>query len=80
MPEQKFAQGTTGGRRNKNNLEKPDQMERADAIAAAESRKESRETVIIDNSTNSTSSSQGDSLVMSGGPEPAINTRKQSRG
>ena len=80
VPEQKFAQGTTGGRRNKNNLEKPDQMERADAIAAAESRKESRETVIIDNSTNSTSSSQGDSLVMSGGPEPAINTRKQSRG
>ena len=71
---------TTGGRRNKNNLEKPDQMERADAIAAAESRKESRETVIIDNSTNSTSSSQGDSLVMSGGPEPAINNRKTRRG
>ena len=80
VPEQKFAQGTTGGRRNKNNLEKPDQMERADAIAAAESRKESRETVIIDNSTNSSSSSQGDSLVMSGGPEPAINNRKTRRG
>ena len=76
VPEQEFAQ-PTGGRRNKNNLEKPDQMSRAETIAAAESRKESRETVIIDNSTNSSSSSQGDSLVMSGGPEPATNRRNR---
>lgn len=53
-------------------------LERADAIAA--SRKESRETVIIDNSTNNSSSSQGDSLVLTGNLEPAINIRKQSRG
>lgn len=58
-------------------LAKPDQMDRAETIAAAESRKESRETVVIDNSTNSNSSSQGDSLVMSGGPEPATNRRNR---
>ena len=72
---------TTGGRRNKNNLEKPDQMERADAIAAAESKKASSETVIIDNSTTSNSSSQGDSLVLTGNIEPAFNPRyKRGRG
>ena len=71
---------TTGGRRNKNNLEKQNQMERADAIAAAESRKESRETVIIDNSTNTNTSTSGDTLAMSGPPEPAVNPRKKSRG
>ena len=72
---------TTGGRRNKNNLEKPDQMERADAIAAAESKKASSETVIIDNSTTSNSSSQGDSLVLTGNIEPAFNPKyKRGRG
>ena len=72
---------TTGGRRNKNNLEKPDQMERADAIAAAESKKASSETVIIDNSTNNSSSSQGDSLVLTGNIEPAFNPKyKRGRG
>ena len=56
-------------------------MERADAIAAAESKKASSETVIIDNSTTSNSSSQGDSLVLTGNIEPAFNPKyKRGRG
>ena len=52
-------------------------MDRAETITAAESRKESRETVIIDNSTTSNSSSQGDSLVLTGNIEPATNRRNR---
>ena len=37
-------------------------------------------TTIVDNSTNNSSSVSGDTLAMSGSPEPAVNPRKQSRG
>lgn len=37
-------------------------------------------TTIVDNSTNNSSSVSGDTLAMSGIPEPAVNPRKQSRG
>ena len=37
-------------------------------------------TTIVDNSTNNSSSVSGDTLAMSGSPEPAVNPRKRSRG
>ncbi len=37
-------------------------------------------TTVIDASTNTNTSTSGDTLAMSGPPEPAVNTRKQNRG
>ena len=39
-----------------------------------------KELIFRDNSTNNSSSVSGDTLAMSGSPEPAVNPRKQSRG
>ena len=63
----------------------PNNLNRADAqetLSADARRKESRSgtTVVVDNSTNTNSSVSGDTLAMSGGPEPAVNPRKKSRG
>ena len=63
----------------------PNNLNRADAqetLSADARRKESRSgtTVVVDNSTNTNSSTSGDTLAMSGGPEPAVNPRKKSRG
>ena len=56
--------------------------ERQKSIEAAASRKESRGggTTVIDASTNTNTSTSGDTLAMSGPPEPAVNPRKKSRG
>ena len=56
--------------------------ERQKSIEAAASRKASRGggTTVIDASTNTNTSTSGDTLAMSGPPEPAVNPRKKSRG
>ena len=63
-------------------LNKVTPEERQKSIEAAASRKESRGggTTVIDASTNTNTSTSGDTLAMSGPPEPAVNPRKKSRG
>ena len=76
--------GSSAGGSGAKDIE-PNNLNRADAqetLSADARRKESRSgtTVVVDNSTNNSSSVSGDTLAMSGPPEPAVNPRKKSRG
>ena len=74
--------GTGGADLDETDLNKVAPEDRQGTIQAAASRKESRGggTTVIDASTNTNTSTSGDTLAMSGPPEPAVNPRKQSRG
>ena len=74
--------GKGGADIDETDLNKVTPEERQKSIEAAASRKESRGggTTVIDASTNTNTSTSGDTLAMSGPPEPAVNPRKKSRG
>ena len=74
--------GKGGADIDETDLNKVAPEERQKSIEAAASRKESRGggTTVIDASTNTNTSTSGDTLAMSGPPEPAVNPRKKSRG
>ena len=74
--------GTGGADLDETDLNKVTPEERQKSIQAAASRKASRGggTTVIDASTNTNTSTSGDTLAMSGPPEPAVNPRKKSRG
>ena len=74
--------GVQGADLDETDLNKVAPEDRQGTIQAAASRKESRGggTTVIDASTNTNTSTSGDTLAMSGPPEPAVNPRKQSRG
>ena len=74
--------GKGGADIDETDLNKVAPEERQKSIEAAASRKESRggATTVIDASTNTNTSTSGDTLAMSGPPEPAVNPRKKSRG
>ena len=74
--------GKGGADIDETDLNKVTPEERQKSIEAAASRKESRgsRTTVIDASTNTNTSTSGDTLAMSGPPEPAVNPRKKSRG
>ena len=74
--------GKGGAAIDETDLNKVAPEERQKSIEAAASRKESRGggTTVIDASTNTNTSTSGDTLAMSGPPEPAVNPRKKSRG
>ena len=74
--------GTGSADLDETDLNKVTPEERQKSIEAAASRKESRGggTTVIDASTNTNTSTSGDTLAMSGPPEPAVNPRKKSRG
>lgn len=74
--------GTGSGDLDETDLNKVAPEERQKSIEAAASRKASRggSTTVIDASTNTNTSTSGDTLAMSGPPEPAVNPRKKSRG
>ena len=74
--------GTGSADLDETDLNKVAPEERQKSIEAAASRKESRGggTTVIDASTNTNTSTSGDTLAMSGPPEPAVNPRKKSRG
>ena len=74
--------GTGSADLDETDLNKVAPEERQKSIEAAASRKESRSggTTVIDASTNTNTSTSGDTLAMSGPPEPAVNPRKKSRG
>ena len=79
----KSRQDSRGGANlDETDLNKVTPEERQKSIEAAASRKESRgsRTTVIDASTNTNTSTSGDTLAMSGPPEPAVNPRKKSRG
>ena len=70
-----------GANLDETDLNKVAPEDRQGTIQAAASRKESRSggTTVIDASTNTNTSTSGDTLAMSGPPEPAVNPRKKSR-
>ena len=72
--------GGSAGRKNNMGLEKPDQKERSDMITAAQSKKESRQTVVIDNSTNDNSQNGSTSLALNTPVEQPVKKGRNRRG